>query len=196
MTVCCKNWGRASNDGKRWVYLIDIIRFTSIGNYSANSKEQTRKEEKSPCPRTTTRLTHMPRNGSATSSKLAKPIVDSSANIMTDAHLSYEGLEQHFRSHHSVDHSKTFVRSVIIHTNFAESYHSLLKRGIIGSYHQLSDKHLHRYLSEFDHKWNTRKLKDGDRAVEVLKAAPGKRLYYSKGSGCLIGEKEDHLSGA
>ena len=56
--------------------------------------------------------------------ELAKPIVDKSATIMTDAHLSYEGLSEHFAGHHTVDHSKTFVRGVIMHTNFAESYHS------------------------------------------------------------------------
>ena len=129
----------------------------------------------------------MPDTKKETVQKLAKPIIDSSANIMTDAHLSYEGLDQHFHSHHAVDHSKTFVRSVIIHTNFAESYHSLLKRGIIGTCHQISDKHLSRYLHEFDHKWNTRKTSDGDRMVEVIKADPGKRLTYRAGDNSLMG---------
>ena len=75
---------------------------------------------------------------------------------MTDAHLSYTGLSEHFAGHHTVDHSKTFVRGVIMHTNFAESYHSLLKRGIIGAFHHISDKHIPRYLAEFDRRWNTR----------------------------------------
>ncbi|HEX8667207.1 MAG TPA: IS1595 family transposase [Allosphingosinicella sp.] len=109
---------------------------------------------------------------------LAKPIVDRSANIVTDAHLSYEGLDQHFHSHHVVDHSRTYVRGVIFHTNFAESYHSLLKRGIIGTFHHVSDKHLPRYLAEFDRRWNTRKATDGQSTVNVIKAAPGKRLTY------------------
>ena len=109
------------------------------------------------------------------------------ANIVTDAHLSYEGLDNHFHSHHVVDHSKTFVRGVIFHTNFAESYHSLLKRGIIGSFHHVSDKHLHRYLGEFDRRWNTRKSADGDRALGVIKSAPGRRLTYRKaGTNSLI----------
>ncbi len=47
---------------------------------------------------------------------LARPIVDQSATIMTDAHLSYTGLSEHFHGHHTVDHSKTFVRGVIMHT--------------------------------------------------------------------------------
>lgn len=111
---------------------------------------------------------------------IAKPIVDRSANIITDAHLSYTGLDQHFHSHHTVDHSETYVRGVIFHTNFAESYHSLLKRGIIGTFHHVSDKHLPRYLSEFDWKWNTRKLADGARAIETIKGMPGKRLVYKE----------------
>ena len=109
---------------------------------------------------------------------LARPIVDQSATIMTDAHLSYEGLAEHFAGHHVVDHSKTFVRGVIMHTNFAESYHSLLKRGIIGAFHHVSDKHLPRYLAEFDRRWNTRKERDGARTVDVISTAIGKRLTY------------------
>ncbi len=49
--------------------------------------------------------------------RVAKPIVDRSANIVTDAHLSYKGLDEHFHSHHVVDHSQTFVRGIILHTN-------------------------------------------------------------------------------
>ena len=138
---------------------------------------------------------HVPNTKKKTLQDLAKPIVDSSANIMTDANVSYEGLDQHFRSHHAVDHSKTFVRSVIIHTNFAESYHSLLKRGIIGTFHQLSDKHLFRYLNEFDYRWNTRKMTDGERTVRVIEAAPKKRLTYRAGANSLIGADKDRLPG-
>jgi len=97
---------------------------------------------------------------------------------VTDAHLSYEGLDEHFHSHHVVDHSKTFVRGVIFHTNFAESYHSLLKRGIIGAFHHISDRHMPRYLAEFDRRWNTRSERDGERTVGVMQTAIGKRLTY------------------
>lgn len=110
--------------------------------------------------------------------RVARPIVDQSATIITDAHLSYEGIGEHFAGHHTVDHSKTFVRGVIMHTNFAESYHSLLKRGIIGAFHHVSDKHLPRYLAEFDRRWNTRKDRDGERVVNVFITAFDKRLRY------------------
>jgi hypothetical protein len=72
------------------------------------------------------------------------------------------------------------VRGIIFHTNFAESYHSLLKRGIIGAFHHVSDKHLCRYLAEFDRRWNTRMATDGERTVSVLRSAPGKRLTYKE----------------
>lgn len=98
---------------------------------------------------------------------------------MTDAHLSYEGLSEHFAGHHTVEHSKTFVRGVVMHTNFAESYHSLLKRGIIRAFHHVSDKHLSRYLAEFDRGWNTR-MPAMARAVAVLGTAIYKRLTYVK----------------
>lgn len=107
---------------------------------------------------------------------IAKPIVDKSATIITDAHLSYEGLDEHFRAHHAVDHGKQYVRAVILHTNFAESYHSLLKRGLIGAFHHVSEKHLPRYLNEFEFRWNSRKLSDGERTANAIRGTVGKRL--------------------
>lgn len=111
--------------------------------------------------------------------ELAKPLVDKNAWVITDAHLSYTGLKDHFMGHSTVDHSKEFVRGMVFHTNFAESYHSLLKRGILGAFHHISEKHIGRYLAEFDRRWNTRKETDGVRAVNVLRTAIGKRLTYS-----------------
>jgi transposase-like protein len=92
---------------------------------------------------------------------VAKPIVDRSATIMTDGNPSYANLDDYFHGHHAVGHNKEFVRAVIIHTNFAESYHSLLKRGLIGAFHHVSAEHLHRYVNEFSFRWNSRKESDG-----------------------------------
>lgn len=110
---------------------------------------------------------------------LAKPLVDPKAVVVTDQHLGYYGLHDHFRDHLTVDHSREFVRG-IVHTNFAESYHSLLKRGIVGAFHHVSEKHLPRYLAEFDRRWNTRKQRDGERVVNVINTAFGKRLRYTE----------------
>jgi transposase-like protein len=108
---------------------------------------------------------------------VAKPIVDRSATIMTDGNPSYASLDDYFHGH-AVDHNKEFVRAVIIHTNFAESYHSLLKRGLIGAFHHVSAEHLHRYVSEFSFRWNSRKETDGERTERAIRATAGKRLTY------------------
>jgi hypothetical protein len=104
---------------------------------------------------------------------VAKPIVDRSATIMTDGNPSYENLDEFFHGHHAVDHDKQFVRAVIIHTNFAESYHSLLKRSLFGAFHHISAQHLHRYIDEFSFRWNTRKESDGERTDRAIRAAEG-----------------------
>ena len=97
---------------------------------------------------------------------------------MTDEHASYVGIDKHFASHDSINHShKEYVRG-IIHTNFAESYHSLLKRSIFGAYHHISKEHLHRYLREREFHWNRRDASDGERTVDAIIGAKGKRLTY------------------
>jgi len=65
-----------------------------------------------------------------------------------------------------------------IHSNTAESVFSLLKRGVYGTYHSISKRHLPRYLAEFEFRWNTRWLEDGQRTFRAVKAAQGKRLVY------------------
>ena len=78
----------------------------------------------------------------------------------------------------SVNHSQDeYVRGAV-HVNSAESVHALWKRGIVGTYHHLSVTHLHRYLGEFDFRFNARKVKDGERTLEALKGFEGKRLMY------------------
>lgn len=84
----------------------------------------------------------------------------------------------HFRANHGViNHSKSYVRG-ILHTDFAESYHSLLKRGILGTFRRVSEQHLPRYLREFEFRWNSRKDTDGERTFSAIKGAKGKRLTY------------------
>jgi hypothetical protein len=97
---------------------------------------------------------------------------------MTDQNPSYEGLDEAYHGHLSVNHKETYVRSVIVHTNFAESYHALLKRSIIGTHHHLSERNLARYLREREFHWNRRKDSDFDRTVDAVQGATGKRLMY------------------
>lgn len=62
--------------------------------------------------------------------------------------------------------------------NTAEAYFGLLKRGIVGTYHHVSERHLHRYLAEFDFRWNNRRIADGTRAGLAAQDAEGKRLTF------------------
>jgi transposase-like protein len=104
--------------------------------------------------------------------------VDATARIMTDGHASYRGLEKEFAGHEAVNHHEDEYVRGDAHTNRAENYFSILKRGIIGTYHHVGAQHLHRYLGEFDHRYNTRTVADSVRAVQALKGAEGKRLTY------------------
>jgi transposase-like protein len=64
--------------------------------------------------------------------------------------------------------------------NHCESFFSLLKRGLMGTFHCVSKEHLHRYCDEFAFRWNTRQLNDGDRLVAAIKNGEGKRLVYAE----------------
>lgn len=105
--------------------------------------------------------------------------VDTQARIVTDELNAYWGIGSEFAGgHHTVCHStREYVRGDI-YTNTAESSFALLKRGIMGIYHNVSKDYLHRYIWQFDFMWNTRKLNDGERTVLGIKAAEGKRLMY------------------
>jgi transposase-like protein len=109
--------------------------------------------------------------------ELAYDNIEITADVMTDRFVSYKGLQGHFASHQAVDHSKEFARG-IVHVNFAESYFSLLKRGIIGTFHHISSDHLQRYLGEFDFRWNHRKADTGVAFANVVRGSVGKRLRY------------------
>lgn len=120
----------------------------------------------------------VPNTRKGTLQAIAIPNIDGAAHIITDEHTGYHGIEKHFAGHSTVNHSETFVRGLIFHTNFAESYHSLLKRTIIGAHHHISEKHLPRYLREREFHWNRRQATDGERMADAIRGAGGKRLMY------------------
>lgn len=98
--------------------------------------------------------------------------------LMTDQSTMYARVKEEFPLHETVNHrSKEWVRGQA-HTNTIEGYFSLLKRGLAGTFHHVSKEHLHRYLAEFDFRYNGRKLSDMDRYLVALKATEGKRLTY------------------
>ncbi len=83
-------------------------------------------------------------------------IADETVSIMTDQNPSYKGIADHNTRHETVDHfKKEYVRGDV-HTNSIENVWSLFKRSVIGSYHQVSVKHLDRYLDEFEFRFNNR----------------------------------------
>jgi transposase-like protein len=103
------------------------------------------------------------------------------SDVNTDDHFGYRGLEPKF-NHHVVKHSaKEYVRrekNRLVTTNGVEGFFSLLKRGVVGTFHHVSEQHLPLYLAEFDHRHNTRFITDGARTNIALKKADGKRLMY------------------
>lgn len=106
--------------------------------------------------------------------------VDSSAKIVTDELNVYPKAAAGFAGgHHTVKHAAgQYVAADGSNTNTAESFFSLLKRGIHGTFHHVSPKHLHRYCDEFSFRWNGRKMEDVTRRDLTVKGAGGKRLMY------------------
>ncbi len=120
------------------------------------------------------------------------PIVEANisheAAVMTDSAQLYKRQLTAFASHDRVDHSKAeYARyeegRPVIHTNTVEGYFSVFKRGMRGTYQHCAEKHLHRYLAEFDFRYNNRialGVTDEQRAVKMVKGVRGKRLTYRK----------------
>lgn len=106
--------------------------------------------------------------------------IDRASDLMTDKANFYMEVGREFKAHRRVDHSiKEYVRGDD-HTQTIESYFGILKRGIMGSYHHVSQAHLKRYLAEFDFRYNFRKVDDTERMDEALKGIEGKRLTYRR----------------
>jgi transposase-like protein len=127
------------------------------------------------------RSTHLDRvlgkNLRAAITELCEP----DTHVITDDARLYNGLH-HDRKHSTVNHSHDeYVRwedGVCITTNAVEGFFANLKRGVNGTFHHVSKQHLHRYLSEFDFRYNARKMSDSDRREAAIKGVQGKRLYY------------------
>jgi hypothetical protein len=109
---------------------------------------------------------------------------DRSSVLMTDDARFYNRIGEEFAGHHTTLHSnREFAKAGGIHSNSAENFFSIFKRGLVGTYHHMSAAHLHRYLAELDFRYSTRKISDAERTAEALKGARGKRLMYRQPSG-------------
>lgn len=117
--------------------------------------------------------------------KTLKPIlqkhVSKDANLMTDESKVYKKIGKEFASHETVTHSLGEYARGNVTTNHVEGYFSILKRGLIGTFHHVGEQHLHRYVREFDFRFNHRTalgVSDSERTVAALKGIRGKRLTY------------------
>jgi transposase-like protein len=122
--------------------------------------------------------------------KTLRPIlfaqVDRKSDLMTDEGPGVTTAGREFARHQTVNHGAgEYVRGDA-HTNTIEGYFSIFKRGITGTYHHISPKHLKRYLAEFDFRYNEREalgVTDTERAVKAIEGVRGKRLTYRQPDG-------------
>src|SRR5262249_19166172 len=121
---------------------------------------------------------HVPRADTATVSKIVAENIARETKLYTDESKLYILAGRAFADHETVKHTmKEYVRGDV-HTNTIEGYFSIFKRGMKGVYQHCGEKHLHRYLAEFDFRYNTRDISDAERAVLAAKGGDGKRLTY------------------
>jgi transposase-like protein len=109
--------------------------------------------------------------------------LDKSANLMTDEHKKFRKIGKNYASHETVNHgNKEYARGTV-NTNTIEGVFSIFKRGMTGVYQHCNYKHLHRYLAEFDFRYNNRiklGINDSERAENILGGVSGKRLTYER----------------
>jgi transposase-like protein len=119
----------------------------------------------------------------ATVAQIVRENVHRESRLHTDESRLYPPVGKEFAAHETIRHTaKEYVRGDVT-TNTIESYFSVFKRGMRGVYQHCGEKHLHRYLAEFDFRYNNRAglgVNDGERAEELAKGIVGKRLTYRR----------------
>jgi transposase-like protein len=113
--------------------------------------------------------------------KIVMDNVAKESRLHTDESRLYHGADTYFATHETVKHSAKEYARGDVNTNSAEGYFSIFKRGMKGVYQHCDEKHLHRYLAEYDFRYNHRAMlgfTDGERATAAIKGANGKRLTY------------------
>jgi transposase-like protein len=124
---------------------------------------------------------HVPVANAVNVAQIVRENVHRESRLMTDESKLYPVVGQEFASHETVNHSaKEYARGDVT-TNTVETYFSVFKRGMRGTYQHCKEKHLHRYLAEFDFRFNNRTalgVTDGERAELAIKGIEGKRLTY------------------
>jgi transposase-like protein len=129
------------------------------------------------------RTYHVPNVTAATLGPILKAQVAKTARLMMDEAQFYKKTGKHFASHESVNHSKQEYARGDVSSNTAESSFAILKRGLVGTFHSVSEQHRQRYANEFDFRWNTRQslgFNDTARFQAALSGIAGKRLTYRR----------------
>jgi transposase-like protein len=124
------------------------------------------------------RVTTQPINGTTREDihKFISENVNPDSTLYSDDHSGYQELNGY--KHGIIDHARGEYVNGTIHTNNIESFWALLKRGHYGIFHSISAKHLHRYLAEFEARWDMNKMNGSTRLDALLESTPGLRLPY------------------
>ena len=136
------------------------------------------------------RASHVPNVTAKSVREVLAKHVHQKSHLMTDDSLVYYHVGKDYPKHDAVNHSKDeYVRGEA-HVNTAESFFALVKRGIYGTFHAVSEQHLQRYINEAQFKWNNRianGIDDSTRANNAIKGASGKRLTYRQAGSAASG---------
>ena len=121
---------------------------------------------------------HVPAAHAGEVVKIVRDNINRESRLHTDESKLYYRVGKEFAAHETVNHAaKEYARGDVT-TNTVEGYFSIFKRGMRGVYQHCAEKHLHRYLAEFDFRYNTRKITDIERTIAAVKGGEGKRLTY------------------
>lgn len=129
------------------------------------------------------RVTHVPNVSAKTLRATIAKHVAKGTTMNTDDALAYYHMSREFAAHGVVNHSRDeyVSKDGQTHIQSAEAFFAILKRGVMGSFHSVSEQHLQRYVDEFAFRWNSRSalgVEDAERARRMVKGAVGKRLKY------------------
>ena len=128
---------------------------------------------------------HVPDVTAKTLGAALEKAADRRSTLNTDDSLANLSIGQDFAEHRTVAHTlgEYVSQDGEAHTQTVESFFAIIKRGITGSFHSISEQHLGRYVDEFAFRWNTRSslgIEDTERASRAIKGAVGKRLTYRR----------------
>lgn len=137
-----------------------------------------------------TRAIHVPNVTGATLKPILQAQIARDSRLMTDSASYYRNMKAGFASHEMVNHARDEYarksrkfKGTVVHTNTAEAFFGMLKRGLVGTYHHVSEAHLQRYCTEFGFRFSHRTAlgyTDQERADIALKQIAGKRLTYRR----------------